>query len=138
MSIRKNGNKTNGVHHVGLTVRNLDEARHFFVDSLGYEQVGEIPDYPAVFLSDGNTMITLWQAEDPTKAVTFDRKSVIGLHHLALSVDGDEALDALYESLRDDDRVTMEFAPEELLGGPTRHMICNIPGGGIRVEFIAA
>ncbi len=138
MSIRKNGNKTKGVHHVGLTVRNLDEARHFFVDSLGYEQVGEIPDYPAVFLSDGNTMITLWQAEDPTKAVTFDRKSVIGLHHLALSVDGDEALDALYESLRDDDRVTMEFAPEELLGGPTRHMICNIPGGGIRVEFIAA
>jgi len=138
MSIRKNGNKTKGVHHVGLTVRSLDEARHFFVDSLGYEQVGEIPDYPAVFLSDGNTMITLWQAEDPTKAVTFDRKSVIGLHHLALSVDGDEALDALYESLRDDDRVTMEFAPEELLGGPTRHMICNIPGGGIRVEFIAA
>ncbi len=138
MSIRKNGNKTKGVHHVGLTVRNLDETRHFFVDSLGYEQVGEIPDYPAVFLSDGNTMITLWQAEDPTKAVTFDRKSVIGLHHLALSVDGDEALDALYESLRDDDRVTMEFAPEELLGGPTRHMICNIPGGGIRVEFIAA
>ncbi len=138
MSIRKNGNKTKGVHHVGLTVRNLDEARHFFVDSLGYEQVGEIPDYPAVFLSDGNTMITLWQAEDPTKAVIFDRKSVIGLHHLALSVDGDEALDALYESLRDDDRVTMEFAPEELLGGPTRHMICNIPGGGIRVEFIAA
>lgn len=138
MSIRKNGNKTKGVHHVGLTVRSLDEARHFFVDSLGYEQVGEIPDYPAVFLSDGNTMITLWQAEDPTKAVIFDRKSVIGLHHLALSVDGDEALDALYESLRDDDRVTMEFAPEELLGGPTRHMICNIPGGGIRVEFIAA
>ncbi len=138
MSIRKNGNKTKGVHHVGLTVRSLDEARHFFVESLGYEQVGEIPDYPAVFLSDGNTMITLWQAEDPTKAVTFDRKSVIGLHHLALSVDGDEALDALYESLRDDDRVTMEFAPEELLGGPTRHMICNIPGGGIRVEFIAA
>lgn len=138
MSIRKNGNKTKGVHHVGLTVRNLDETRHFFVDSLGYEQVGEIPDYPAVFLSDGNTMITLWQAEDPTKAVTFDRKSIIGLHHLALSVDGDEALDALYESLRDDDRVTMEFAPEELLGGPTRHMICNIPGGGIRVEFIAA
>jgi hypothetical protein len=32
----------------------------------------------------------------------------------------------------------MEFAPEELLGGPTRHMICNIPGGGIRVEVIAA
>ena len=132
------GNKTKGVHHVGLTVRNLDAARHFFVNTLGYEQVGEIDEYPAVFLSDGSTMITLWQVEDPTKAVSFDRKSVIGLHHLALSVDGDAALDALCEDLKANGDVEIEFEPEELLGGPTRHMICSIPGGDIRIEFIAA
>lgn len=132
------GNKTKGVHHVGLTVRSLDETRRFFVDTLGYEQVGEIPEYPAVFLSDGSTMITLWQVEDPTKAVRFDRKSVIGLHHLALSVDGDVALDALCERLKADVDVEIEFEPEDLLGGPTRHMICSIPGGDIRIEFIAA
>ena len=96
------GNKTKGVHHVGLTVRSLDQARHFFVDTLRYEQVGEIAEYPAVFLSDGNTMITLWQVEDPTKAVSFDRKNVVGLHHLALSVDGDVALDDLCECLKAD------------------------------------
>ena len=138
MSEGTTGPLTKGAHHVGLTVSNLDEARHFFVDTLRYKQVGEIPDYPAVFLSDGSTMITLWQAEDPTKAISFDRKHVIGLHHLALAVDGDAALDALYERLKDDSSVDMEFAPELLAGGPTRHMICNIPGGGIRVEFVTA
>ncbi len=138
MSESTNGFKTKGAHHVGLTVTNLDQARHFFVDTLGYQQVGEIPEYPAVFLSDDSTMITLWQVNDPTNAVSFDRKTVIGLHHLALAVDGDASLDALHEQLKDDTSVEIEFAPEPLLGGPTRHMICNIPGGGIRVEFVAA
>ncbi len=138
MSDGTNGFKTKGAHHVGLTVSNLDQARRFFVDTLGYQQIGEIPEYPAVFLSDDNTMITLWQVADPTKAVSFDRKTVIGLHHLALAVDGDASLDALHERLKDDSSVNIEFEPEPLLGGPTRHMICNIPGGGIRVEFVAA
>lgn len=138
MSESTNGHLTKGAHHVGLTVTNLDEARRFFVDTLRYEQVGEIPDYPAVFLSDDSTMITLWQAADPTSVVSFDRKSVIGLHHLALAVDGDASLDALYDRLKDDSRVDVEFSPEPLLGGPTRHMMCNIPGGGIRIEFVAA
>ena len=138
MNVSTNAHVTKGAHHVGLTVSNLDAARHFFVDTLRFKQVGEIPDYPAVFLSDDSIMITLWQAEDPTKAVSFDRKSVIGLHHLALAVDGDASLDALYERLKGDGNVSIEFAPEPLAGGPTRHMICNIPGGGIRVEFVAA
>lgn len=83
-------------------------------------------------------MITLWQAKDPIKAVPFDRRNVIGLHHLALSVDGDAMLDELCERLTACDGVEIEFEPENLRGGPTRHMICTIPGGDIRVEFIAA
>ena len=128
---------TLGVHHVGLTVASLDEARHFFIKTLRYQQVGEKPDYPAAILSDGTTLITLWQASDPTKVVGFDRKNVIGLHHLALAVDGDAALDSLYQNLRQDTRVKIEFAPALMGNGPRRHMMCNIPGGGIRVEFIA-
>ena len=138
MSDVTNRIKTKGAHHIGLTVSNLDEARRFFVDTLVYKQVGEKPEYPAVFLSDGSTVITLWQVADPANAVSFDRKTVIGLHHLAIAVDGDASLNALHERLKDDSDVNIEFAPEFRGGGPTRHMMCNIPGGGIRIEFVAA
>lgn len=126
---------TRGAHHIGLTVPDLIETRNFFLETLGYDQVGEVPDYPAVFLSDGTTMITLWQAENPARATPFDRKNVIGLHHLALKVDAG-ALDGLHERLKSQPGCAIEFAPEPLGDMPVRHMMCNIPGG-IRVEFIA-
>lgn len=126
---------TKGAHHIGLTVPDLERTRRFFLDTLGFDQVGDVPDYPAVFLSDGTTMITLWQATDPQSAVPFDRKNVIGLHHFALRVD-DDSLDGLHERLLADDEVEVEFAPESLGGGSIRHMMCFIPGG-VRMEFIA-
>ena len=131
-----NAARTQGVHHVGLTVPELAAARVFFIDGLGFEQVGEVPDYPAAFLSDGTTMITLWQAEDPESAVAFDRRRVIGLHHLALKVADPEALATLHGALKNRDDVAIEFAPESLGGGPSQHMMCRIPGN-IRLEVIA-
>ncbi|MCZ6830638.1 MAG: VOC family protein [Gammaproteobacteria bacterium] len=128
---------TRGAHHIGLTVPNLDATNNFFKNTLGYEQIGEIPDYPSVFLTDGVTMITLWQAEDPTTATPFDRKNVIGLHHFALGVENHAALDSLYAQLQSTHDINIEFAPEPLGTGTVRHMMTNIPGG-IRVEFISA
>ena len=128
---------TQGAHHIGLTVPDLSQTRSFFIDSLGFTQVGEVADYPAVFLSDGTTMITLWQAENPETATPFDRKNVIGLHHFALKVENPDALDALYGTLRKSEGVEIEFAPESLGGGPAKHMMISIPGG-IRMELIAA
>jgi catechol 2,3-dioxygenase-like lactoylglutathione lyase family enzyme len=119
-----------------LTVPDLAATLAFFIDTLGFKQVGEKPVYPAVFVSDGVTMITLWQAANPATAVPFDRKTVIGLHHLALKVENAGALDALHGALTRTDGVEIEFAPEPLGAGPARHMMCAIPGG-IRVEFIA-
>ncbi len=127
---------TEGAHHIGLTVPNLSDTRSFFVDTLGFSQLGEVPDYPAVFLSDGTTMITLWQAENPETATQFDRKNVIGLHHFALKVTDAKAMDALHGTLGNTDGVEIEFAPEPLGDGPTKHMMISIPGG-IRMEFIA-
>ena len=129
--------QTKGAHHIGLTVPDLARTRAFFLDTLGFEQVGERPEYPAVFVSDGAIMITLWQAADPRTAVAFDRRNVIGLHHLAFNVGDADALAALHGTLEGTDGVEIEFAPEALGETPLRHMMCTIPGG-IRVEFIAA
>ena len=128
--------QTRGAHHIGLTVPNVQKVRNFFVDTLGFEQVAEKPDYPAIFVSDGTTMITLWQAADPGSATSFDRKNVIGLHHFALKVDDAEAHDAFHEKLKVAEDVVVEFAPESIGGGATRHMMFAIPGG-IRMELIA-
>lgn len=129
--------RTAGAHHVGLTVPDLNAAKTFFIEGLGFEQVGEAPAYPAAFVADGTVMITLWQAEDPDHAVPFDRRRNIGLHHLALRVADNDALNSLHGDLARRSDVTIEFAPEQLGGTPLRHMMCRIPGG-IRVEFIAA
>ena len=127
---------TKGAHHIGLTVPSLEETKSFFTTVLGFNQVGEVPDYPAAFLTDGTTMITLWQASDPQTAVPFDRKNVIGLHHFALKVDGADMLNELNAKLARTPNVDVEFSPEPLGGGATRHMMCTIPGG-IRMELIA-
>lgn len=59
-----------------------------------------------------------------------------GVHHLALQVPGTKSFDAPHKRLAQRDDVAIEFAPQPLGGGPTRHMLCAIPGG-IRVEFLA-
>ena len=66
---------TRGAHHIGLTVPNLTRSEDFFVNTLGYDKLGEVPDYPAVFLSDGATMITLsiWRMSSPRVARTMSR-----------------------------------------------------------------
>jgi hypothetical protein len=46
--------------------------------------------------SDGNCIVTLWQVEAPERAVAFDRRANVGLHHLALAVVDPARLDALH------------------------------------------
>lgn len=128
---------TQGVHHIGLTVPDIIATRDFFVEVLGFKQVGKKPDYPAIFVSDDTIMLTIWQADDPQNATSFDRKSVIGLHHFALKVDSVATLQSLHKTLSNTAGVDIEFAPEPMGSGPTQHMMLYIPGG-IRMEIVAS
>jgi catechol 2,3-dioxygenase-like lactoylglutathione lyase family enzyme len=126
---------TNGAHHVGLTVPDLEAATNFFCAALGFSEVGGNPAYPSRFVSDGGTLLTLWQAADPGSATPFDRKANIGLHHLALGVADEVALETVHSRVKAHPGATIEFAPEPIReGSATRHFICAMPGG-IRIEF---
>ena len=50
---------TEGAHHIGLTVPDYEAARDFFVDVLGFDEIGSKPEYPAIFVSDGSLMLSL-------------------------------------------------------------------------------
>jgi catechol 2,3-dioxygenase-like lactoylglutathione lyase family enzyme len=125
---------TIGLDHIGLTVRDLATTRGFFCECLGWNVVGGRPDYPSAFVSDGHTVVTLWQVLSPEEAVSFDRRANVGLHHLALAVDGRAKLDALYDRVARWPGVVVEFPPEPSGKGPKTHFMIREPGG-IRLEF---
>lgn len=126
---------TKGIHHVGLTVANLEASAKFFTELLDWHEVKRNPDYPAIFVSDGHIMLTLWdvKAESP---IAFDRKANVGLHHLALQVETFEQLESLHQQLIAAG-IKIEFGPELVKAGPAKHLMCYDPSG-IRIEFFCA
>jgi catechol 2,3-dioxygenase-like lactoylglutathione lyase family enzyme len=112
---------TSGVDHVGLSVYDLDSTCRFFCYCLGWRVVGERPEYPAIFVSDDHTVVTLWRVN-------------VGLHHLALAVADRAGLDALYQRVLQWPGVYTEFAPQLSGKGPKTHFIVREPSG-VRIEF---
>ena len=119
---------TIGIDHVGLTVLDLEVARRFFCECLGWKVVGGNPSYPAAFVSDGHDRITLWQVQGPVYT-KFDRKKNLGLHHLALKVRDTESLNRLFGKVSLWPGVAVEFAPEPVGNGPKVHFMVAAPGG---------
>lgn len=125
---------TRGIHHLGFAVSDLPAARDFFIQALGHKLLGEIPDYPAAFVTDDTTMITLWGLLDPESAPQFDRRRYPGLHHAAFAVATDDLV-ALFDRLAVWPGVSVDVTPRpNLADEDASHFIIFIPGGP-RVEF---
>ena len=126
---------TCGLHHVGLNVSRLEESARFFTETLGWSEAGRVPDYPAIFVSDGQVLVTLWQAKGGNVR-EFDKQTQVGLHHVAFKVADEAALEAVHARLREAG-VPVEFPPEPVGDGPAKNLFCFEPSG-IRVEFFWA
>jgi catechol 2,3-dioxygenase-like lactoylglutathione lyase family enzyme len=124
---------TKGAHHIGLTVSRLEESADFFTSLLGWKEVRRDEGYPAIFVSDGHIMLSLW-ATKAEPANPFDKSSNVGLHHVAFQVDNETDLHTIHEKLLAHG-IKIEFSPEPLRQGSARHMMCYEPSG-VRVEFI--
>jgi len=126
---------TAGIHHLGLAVPDLDAACGFFCEALDWTLLSRNDQYPSAFVSDGTVTLTLWRVADPASAVAFNRRSNIGLHHLALAVADEVALQATFERVSRYPGVAIEFPPGPVRPGVDRkHFICAMPGG-LRLEF---
>ena len=85
-------------------------------------------------MSDGRGVPTLWQVESPKEAIAFNRRTNVGLHHLALAVVDQASLDALYQRVSNWPGVTVEFGPQQSGAGPKIHFMVREPNG-VRIEF---
>jgi methylmalonyl-CoA epimerase len=81
-----------GIDHVGIAVNSIDEAKKFWVDTLGLK-LSHIEDVPeqkvrVAMLKAGETTIELLEPTSPDSPIQrFLEKRGAGLHHLTLETD---------------------------------------------------
>lgn len=127
--------ETTGLNHLGLAVDNLNETTTLFTEALGWTETARDDTYPRNSITDGSLRLTLWQIDHSKPATQFDRRSNIGLHHLALEIGSEADLERIANKVAAFPGVRVEFMPELLGNGPRKHMMFAEPGG-IRLELI--
>lgn len=123
--------------HVGIAVRDLDEALAFYRDALGLD-VGELEDVPsqhvrARFLPVGEAALELLQATSSESAVarSIERRGP-GIHHITLRVDD---LAAALAGLRDRGVRLVDEQPRPGAGGSLVAFIHPSAAQGVLIEL---
>lgn len=99
--------------------------------------MGQVESYPATFVSDGVTTLTLWRVDASSQAIPFNRRTNVGLHHLALAVRDAASLRQVFEHVRAYPGASLKMEPGPMRPGSSLdHFICTMPGG-LRIEFTA-
>ena len=77
---------TGPVHHLRLTVADVDRSRAFYTEVLGFQHVMDLP--VGVFLSNGSLGLGIGPSPAPDRAPAGDRfdEARVGLDHLSFQV----------------------------------------------------
>jgi methylmalonyl-CoA/ethylmalonyl-CoA epimerase len=125
-----------GVDHVGIAVRSIDEARQLY-EALGLE-VAEIEEVPAeevrvALIPCGGTRIELLEpTSDSSPIARFLEKRGPGIHHLCLGSDDVRADDA---RLRDAGLRVLRPEPTRGAGGCWVQFVHPKSAGGVLLEL---
>ncbi len=80
------------IHHVTITVTNLERSVEFYSKVLGFEQVADLGT--TIGMHNGAFMLLVGLPPDPGLAIEDDRfnENRVGLDHISFLVDGREAM----------------------------------------------
>lgn len=92
---------TGAVHHVTLTVTDVERSTAFYTSLLGFQMAMMFG--PRAILSNGQLVLALTPPPDPTQALIDDRfnENRVGLDHISLAVENRAVLEtaaALFEA----------------------------------------
>jgi len=92
---------TGSIHHVRLTVSDVDRSRAFYTEVLGFAHVMDLPS--GVFLSNGSVGLGIGPTPDPSRAPSDDRfdEARIGLDHLSFAAASREELERAQQLLEE-------------------------------------
>lgn len=87
--------KLNSVHHIAIIVSDIEKAREFYVDKLGFEVIRENyrkerDDWKLDLRVDEHTELEIFAEKNPPKRV--NRPEACGLRHLAFRVESVEEI----------------------------------------------
>jgi methylmalonyl-CoA/ethylmalonyl-CoA epimerase len=129
--------KPTHIEHIGIAVRNLDDAIPFYEKILGqkYYSIEEVKDQKVktAFFRIGQTKIELLESTDPEGPIgKFIEKKGEGIHHIAFAVDDVEGSLKEAESLGIQliDKVPRKGAEELSIG-----FLHPKSTGGVLIEF---
>ncbi len=124
--------------HIGVAVRDLDNAIKFFTEVLGLEleKIEEVPEEKVriACLKLGNTQIELLQPTDPSSPVSrFIERKGEGIHHVALRV---KNIHELCRFLREKGLKLVYEEPREIRGERLINFIHPKSALGVLIEIV--